>query len=261
MKPRQTPHSPSAASNAACAGRMLLALLALLIMALPAAAAGGASSEPAAAPDFAAIDAYVQSRQQATRLPGLALGIVQGDQIVHLAGFGSADSAGRPVTPQTPFTIGSTSKSFTALAIMQLVEAGQVELDAPARQYLPWFQVADVGAAERITVRHLLNQTSGFPTLERAGELRRSDSSAGALEAYVRALAGVHLAAPPGEGFHYSNTNFNVLGLIVQTVSGQPYEQYLAARIFAPLEMRNSFTSPETALAAGRATGRPNQKR
>src|SRR5688500_15244890 len=100
----------------------ILALLALSFTALPGAAA------PRAAPaDFAAIDRYVEREIQATRLPGLALGIVQGDQIVHLKGFGNADPAGRAVTPQTPFLIGSTSKSFTALAIMQLVEAGKVD--------------------------------------------------------------------------------------------------------------------------------------
>ena len=87
--------------------------------------------------DFAAIDAFVEKEMEAQRIPGLALGIVQGDQIVHLKGFGIADPSGRAVTPQTPFIIGSLSKSFTALAIMQLVEEGKVELDAPVQRYLP----------------------------------------------------------------------------------------------------------------------------
>ena len=100
----------------------------------------------------------------AQRIPGLALGIVQGDEIVHLRGFGEADSSGRAVTPQTPFIIGSLSKSVTALAVMQLVEAGKVELDAPVQRYLPWFRVADEEASAEITVRHLLNHTSGLST-------------------------------------------------------------------------------------------------
>src|SRR4029079_3196556 len=91
------------------------------------------------------------------------LGIVQGDQIVHLKGFGNADAAGQPVTPQTPFGTGSLANSFTALALMQLVEAGKVGLDAPVQRYLPWFQVATPDASARITVRHLLNQTSALP--------------------------------------------------------------------------------------------------
>jgi CubicO group peptidase (beta-lactamase class C family) len=114
--------------------------------------------------DFARIDAYVQAQLDESRMPGLALGIVQGDQVVHLQGFGKADDSGRAVTPQTPFIIGSTSKSFTALAVMQLVEAGKIQLDAPVRQYLPWFRVADTSASAAITIRQLLNQTSGLST-------------------------------------------------------------------------------------------------
>src|SRR5262245_13377514 len=87
----------------------LLMLLALAFTALPSAAAPRTS-----APDFAAIDKYVEQEMAALRLPGLALGIVQGEQIVHLKGFGIADPSGRAVTPQTPFGTGSLAKSFTA---------------------------------------------------------------------------------------------------------------------------------------------------
>ena len=103
-------------------------------------------------------------------IPGAALVIVQGDQIVHLKAFGTADGSGRLITPQTPFFTGSTSKSFTALAIMQLVEAGKIKLDAPVQTYLPWFRVADVKASQMITIRQLLNQTSGLPrSIHRSG--------------------------------------------------------------------------------------------
>ncbi len=115
-------------------------------------------------PDFATIDSYIQAQLDEARIPGLALGIVQGDQIVHLKGFGKANDSGGAVTPQTPFLLGSLSKSFTALAVMQLVEAGKIELDAPIARYLPWFRVADPVASARITVRQLLNQTSGIST-------------------------------------------------------------------------------------------------
>ncbi len=87
--------------------------------------------------EFAAIDAYIEGEMSAQRIPGLSLGIVREGRTVHQQGFGEADASGRDVTPQTPFIIGSLSKSFTAVAIMQLVEAGQVDLDAPVRQYLP----------------------------------------------------------------------------------------------------------------------------
>jgi CubicO group peptidase (beta-lactamase class C family) len=110
-----------------------------------------------AEPDFAAIDAYI---------PGMALGIVWDGQIAHLQGFGVADSSGRAVTPQTPFYLGSVTKSFTALAVMQLVEAGKIDLDAPVQEYLPWFELADKEAAAKITVRNLLNHTTGISTID-----------------------------------------------------------------------------------------------
>jgi len=139
---------------------VLGALFALVAVGIVEASAAGASSE--SAPDFAAIDHYVQKEMKQTRMPGVALGVVKADEIVHLKGFGKADSSGRAVRPQTPFIIGSLSKSFTALAIMQLVEAGKLELDAPVQRYLPWFRVADEEASARITVRELLNHTSGL---------------------------------------------------------------------------------------------------
>ena len=97
----------------------------IIILACLASATALAVPSQATAPDFADIDAYVVAQMKDLRIPGLALAIVQGDQIVHLKGFGVADPSGRAVTPQTPFILGSLSKSFTALAIMQLVEAGQ----------------------------------------------------------------------------------------------------------------------------------------
>ncbi len=88
-------------------------------------------------PDFAAIDAFIEAEMRAARIPGMALGIVQGDRIVHLQGFGVADPSGRQVTPQTPFHIASVTKPFTALAIMQLVDQGKLDLDAPVQRYIP----------------------------------------------------------------------------------------------------------------------------
>ena len=193
--------------------------------------------------DFAAIDAYVQLEMQAAHVPGAALGIVQGDQILHLKGFGIADPSRRPVTPQTPFIIGSTTKSMTALAIMQLVEAGKIELDAPVQKYLPWFRIADSDASAHITVRHLLNHTSGLPTTTQTEFITSSDMSDNALEQRVRALADAELSAPVGTTWQYCNANYVILGLIIQSVSGQSYETYLQEHLFAPLDMHQTFTS------------------
>ena len=106
------------------------------------------SAKPASKPSsYAAIDAYVEEQMRRLNIPGASLAIVEGDQIVHLRGFGRARPGGEAPTPQTPFFIGSLTKSITALAVMQLVEAGKVELDAPVQRYLPWFRVADPQAS------------------------------------------------------------------------------------------------------------------
>lgn len=203
--------------------------------------------------DSKAIDAYIESKMRWPRIPGLAVAIVKGDRIVYLKGFGQADPSGRPVTPQTPFIIGSVTKSFTALAVMQLVEAGKVDLDSSVQKYIPWFRTADANASAQITVRQLLHQTSGLPMIREPQFW--TDLDAGALERTVRFLTHVQLDYSPGHGFGYSNANYEALGVIVQTVSGQSYEEYIKQHILAPLDMKNSFPSEHEALEHGAAMG------
>src|SRR5688572_844872 len=165
------------------------------------------------AANYDAVDAYISMKMKELDIPGAALVIIRGDQIVHLKAFGVADGSGRLVTPQTPFFTGSTGKSFTALAIMQLVEAGKIKLDAPVQTYLPWFQVADADASKTITVRQLLNQVSGLPQSIGQTQLASTDLSDSAIENNVRALGQIDLIAPPGERYEYSNANYVTLGM------------------------------------------------
>src|SRR5687767_287883 len=239
------------------AHRLYLAVMACLICWAPSTAL--ASQPQATDPEFATIDAYIAARMKDLRIPGVAVGIVRNDQIVYLKGFGIADPSGRPVTPQTSFRLASVSKTITALAIMQLVEAGKIELDAPVQRYLPWFRVAvEAGSAPEessaITVRHLLYHTSGIPQSAGNDNFYNGDSSDTALEANVRQLAKVALNRPVGTTYQYANLNYDALGLIVQTVSGQTYEAYIQENVFAPLEMDESFTSQAEAQTQDLAT-------
>ena len=209
----------------------------------------------AAPASFDEIDEYISAKMEELGIPGAALVIVQNDQIVHLKAIGVADGSGRPVTPQTPFFTGSTGKSFTALAIMQLVEAGKIKLDAPVQTYLPWFRVADANASQIITVRQLLNMMTGIPRSIGQEQLANVDLSDSAIEDNVRALAKIELIAPPGERYEYSNANYVTLGMIIQAVTGQSYETYIKEHIFQPLDMQNSFTSKTEAQQAGLAVG------
>ncbi len=205
--------------------------------------------------EFSEVDTFVDAEMDAQRIPGLSLAIVRNDQVVHARGFGEADPSGRTVSVETPFIIGSLSKSFTALAIMQLVEGGELELDAPVQQYIPWFRVADDEASAEITVRHLLHHASGISTKTGRSYQGSGDTSDDALEAAVRELSAVALTQPVGETHQYSTINYSVLGLIVQIVSGQSYESYVEDNIFDPLRMDHSFTSEIDAEQQGLATG------
>ncbi len=224
----------------------LLCLLALLL--LPLAARPATAQTPAGAIDTARIDAFVGEQVRRHGLPGVALGIVEGDQIVHLRGFGKANETGRAMTPQTPLVIASISKPLTATAVMQLVETGQVDLDAPVQRYVPDFRLADPAASARITVRHLLTHTSGIPVT--ACDTREDAET---LAQFVAELRTVAPDAPAGERHNYCSGNYNVLGRVVETVSGQSFGDYMQQHVFAPLAMRHSFTAEAEARRAGLA--------
>lgn len=195
--------------------------------------------------ESAAIDEYVRERMDMMGIPGAAVAVVRDGQIVYLAGYGVANEAGDPLTPQTPFLLASLSKSMTSVAVMQLVEQGLVELDAPIQTYLPWFM-----PDTPITVRQLLNQTSGLDELE--GYERNLDPGGpDGLARSIRKLGASGLNHPPGTAFEYSNSNADILGLLIETISGQSYADYVATNVFAPLGMSRAFTSLEAARAAG----------
>jgi CubicO group peptidase (beta-lactamase class C family) len=204
---------------------------------------------------FDAIDAYIEEQRCRLHIPGASLAIVEGDKIVHLHGFARARPGGETPTPQTPFFIGSLTKSFTALAVMQLVEAGKLELDAPVQRYLPWFCVADSQATAQMTVRHLLNQTSGLPLLPSEVALDDFGDSPNATELQARALSTLKITHPVGSKWEYSNFNYNLLGLIVEITSGERYTDYIQNHIFTPLGMSHSYTSKADAQKDGLAVG------
>lgn len=204
---------------------------------------------------YAEIDAYVEEQLEALNIPGASLAIVEGDQIVHLKGFGVSGPAGETPTLQTPFFICSLTKSFTALAVMQLVEAGKIDLDAPVQRYLPWFTLADPEAAAQITVRHLLVQSSGLSQVTGWKTMVNFDDSPDASENQARQLATFKPYRQAGSAFEYSNTNYNLLGLIIEAASGETYADYVQNHIFAPLAMTHTYTSKAVAKQDNMSTG------
>lgn len=187
------------------------------------------------------IETFIDHEMPASRVPGLAYAVVADGEPTSGGARGVLRAGGnQEVTTDTPFLSGSISKSFTALAVMQLVEAGQVDLDAGLAQYLSDFSGQPAGV---VTIRQLLSHTSGFSTLQ--GNTSIGDNSGGAdeLARRVEALAGVTPAYLPGQRWEYSNTNYEVLGRVIEVVSGQEYQAYIAEHILEPVGMHDSFVA------------------
>lgn len=194
--------------------------------------------------DIERIDRWIEGRLAGTDTPGAAWAIIHRDQVVHQQVYGN-DGDGHPITPQTPFLLGSISKPITALAVMQLVERGEVTLSSPVQQYLPWFELADADVAKRITIEHLLMHTSGISESSGLAAADRFDNEPGGVERTVRSLADTEPVRDPGAEHEYSDANYMILGAVVEAVSGQSFGEYLHEHILDPLEMVNAVTTEE----------------
>ena len=194
-------------------------------------------------------------------LPGVVVGVVHDQDLVWSAGFGYADTQSRqPMTAATKFRMASHSKLFTATAIMQLREQGKLRLDDPAAQYLPWFRVKRVAADDPpITIAELLTHSSGLP--REAGphwttyEFPTQDE--------LRTLVANRQAAyAPEVRWKYSNLAYSLAGMIVESVSGQRWADYVSANIFQPLGMTaSSVDQKASGLAVGYGRRMPDGSR
>ena len=165
------------------------------------------------------IDDYIELQMRRQQVPGLSLAVVQDGRVVKLQGYGFADLELQvPVTPDTVFEIGSITKQFVAAAVMTLVEQGKINLDEPASRYL-----SDLPPAwHEVTVLQLLTHTSGIPDFEEilGYGAYRTPTTAPQL---IAVAAAKPMDFPPGAQWHYSNTGYYLLGLIIEKVSGMPY--------------------------------------
>lgn len=213
---------------------MLLGFITMAVLAL-----GPQGAVHATEPE-GSIEDFIDGQMPASGAPGLAYAVVVDGEITQLGARGVVElGEGREVTPDTPFMAGSISKSFTALAVMQLVEAGAVELDAE----VSWYLEAFVGrAAGSITIRQLLSHTSGFSTLQ-GNTPNPEPGGADDLARAVEHGAGIVPAYPPGTTWAYSNLNYQILGRVIEVVSGQDYQAYVESNILVPVGMKHSFVA------------------
>lgn len=202
------------------------------------------------------IDRYVAAEMKRQRIPGLALGIYRNGSIVLAKGYGLANvELNVPMTADSVLQSGSVGKSFTATAIMMLVEQGKIGLDDSIAQYFP-------EAPENwkpIKIANLLSHTSGLssydtPELQKPGgpfDIRRDYSE----NELVAAITRLPIDFQAGEGWAYENTNFVLLGVLIHRVTGMPYGEFLKQNIFAPLGMKSTRIVSDTDIVLNRSSG------
>ena len=184
-------------------------------------------------------------------VPGAAVAVLQDGEVIDDAAGILNKATGVEATPDSLFQIGSITKLWTSTLVMQLVDEGKVDLDAPVRTYLPEFRIGDEAAAEVITVRMLLNHTSGFE-----GDIF-TDTGVGddCVEKYLGVLHEVPQLFSPGEQFSYNNAGYCVLGRLVEVLREKTYDACLREHLFAPLGLTHAAASPYEAIMFRAAMG------
>ena len=177
------------------------------------------------------VDSLVQASMKAWHVPGAAVVIVHGDEVVYMKGHGVREmGSGKPVTPDTLFAIASTTKAFTTLSMAILVDEGKMAWDDPVRKHIPWFRLSDPLASDAVTMRDIVSHRTG---------LSRHDilwvGSPWSREEIIRRIGLVPLTKPFRSAYQYQNIMFTTAGEAVGRISGGTWEDFVRTRIFEPL--------------------------
>lgn len=210
------------------------------------------------------LDAWIEATVASRELTGLSIGIVHDQELVWAKGYGFADlERNIPATPSTVYRIASITKVFTATAILQLRDAGKLQLDDPVGKHLPWFKIQNpFPESPPITIRHLLTHTSGLP-VESSG-VNWNELKWPTRENMIRLLSEQEAVFPAGTQYKYSNLGYAILGELIAAVSGKPYAQYIEDHILTPLGMTSTYVFPEPntpGLAVGYRRRKPGAAR
>jgi CubicO group peptidase (beta-lactamase class C family) len=201
------------------------------------------------------VDDYLQAEMQARQIPGVSVAVVREGKTIKAQGYGLANLEHNvPVSKESVFEIGSVTKQFTAAAILMLRQAGKLQLDDKIGKHLEGCPASWSG----ITIRHLLTHTSGLKSYHGLSGFEASRKLDAAK--FIAALSRQPLNFVPGESFSYSNSGYNLLGYIIEKVSGQSYWQFLHERIFMPLGMTSCQSRDSQLIITNRVAGYELQK-
>lgn len=190
-------------------------------------------------PVFARLDEFIARHMRETGAPGMTLALANREGLIRVSAYGYADTkAGLRVAPETMFEIGSISKSFVGLVLLQLRDEGKLDLNKPVVEYLPWLKIKS--KFDAITTHHVLSHTAGLPGVPLL------------LDALLDEL---WTAYAPGKRFLYSNTGYNILGFLIEAVDKRPFAEAMRARMLVPLGMSSSAPIITNALRKQMAIG------
>ncbi len=198
------------------------------------------------------VDEYVQKQLETRHIPGVSVAVVKDGRVVMAKGYGVANvELSVPANENTVYQLASVTKQFTATAIMMLVEAGKLSLDDKVTKVLDGLPAA----WSEVTVRHLLNHTSGIKSYTSVPSFFATARKDYQKEEIIKLVADAPLEFAPGEKWNYNNTGFFLLGLIIEKVSGKDYGAFLHERIFQPLGMTSTRVNDLKEIIRNRAPG------
>ena len=197
------------------------------------------------------LDQLIVENMQLGDIPGLSVLVIEAGEVTYQKGFGQADqAAGIPVTSNTLFELGSNSKAFTGLAIQLLAQRGDIHLDDPVTQYIPWLQPTYQGQPQTITLADILYHTSGVPFTS-INHIPITDDP-DSIEQTVQTLLDQALNRQPGGQFEYATINYDILGLVIETVTGRSYEEFIQTDILIPLNLKAYLCQSSASLQPSR---------
>ena len=200
------------------------------------------------------VDDYLKSEMTKRHIPGVSVAVIRDGKVILASSYGQANvELSVPVTPDSVFKLASVTKPFTATAIMMLVEEGKISLDGRLAEYLPNLP----SQWANVTVRQALSHTSGLADYLKAPRWSWQSSWREDLtpNEFIKFASEAPPVFAPGEGISYSNTGFYLLGMVIEKVSGKPYGQFLAERIFKPLQMTATRRDTLTETVPNRVNG------
>ena len=201
----------------------------------------------------AAIQALLDDACRISGVPGMSISILADDEVFYFSSGYADREKGLSASENTLYELASVSKAFTGMGIMLLEEQGLLSMTDPVQKYLPWFTLKYQGKPvdmQSLTLNNFLHHTSGLTNIRHLQNIPQGNTP-DMLQKTVEMLVDAELAFPPGEQYNYGTVNYDVLGLVIEIVSRQSYEDFMKEQVFQPLGLHQTYVYKEAAQVTG----------